>query len=61
MKIFIPNKKAKDIENTDIFTSLIRNDKEVIQKLEHYSDIAQYKQSYILIKGEPKTIVRNVY
>lgn len=60
MKIFIPNQKAEDISK-DILNSLIRNDEDVIQKLVYSSDIANYKQSYILIKGEPKTLVRKVY
>ena len=61
MKIFIPNKKAEDIENTELHSSLIKGDKETIDKLEHDKDIMLYKQSYILIKGMPKTIVKNVF
>lgn len=60
MKIFIPNKKAKEIPR-DIVDSLIQNDKDVIRKLEYSNDVVNYKQTYILIKGEPKTLVRNVY
>lgn len=61
MKIFIPNKKAKDIENTELHLSLIKGDKETISKLEHENNIMLYKQSYILIKGSPKSIVKNVF
>lgn len=61
MKIFIPNKTAKDIENTELHLNLIKGDKETINKLEHDKDIMLYKQSYILIKGSPKSIVRNVF
>ena len=60
MKIFIPNKKAKEIPR-DIVDSLIQNDKDVIRKLEYSNDVVNYKQTYILVKGEPKTLVRNVY
>lgn len=60
MKIFIPNKKAKEIPR-DIIDSLIQNDKDVIRKLEYSNDVVNYKQTYILVKGEPKTLVRNVY
>lgn len=60
MKIFIPNKKAEEIPR-DIVDSLIQNDEDVIRKLEYFNDVVNYKQAYILIKGEPKTLVKNVY
>lgn len=60
MKVFIPGKKAEEIPG-EIINSLIKQDEEIIRKLEYSNSIICYKQDYILMKGEPKTLVKNVY
>lgn len=55
MRIFIP-KEILDKCSKDEIEDLLVN----VDKLEYIKDVLWYKQRYILIKGEPKTLVRKI-